>query len=396
MRTVFTSKYIRYVSLTAAVVFALPLSLGIWTGIFLWVSPYVLLNSLLSTWAFASFNILGVATFILISLRHRFFCRYLCPTGALCDVASTCRRKHIDAQRFPSIHKYLFYAAIGAALVGAPLLAVLDPVNLFYAFFDAFSSQSFLKSILKASGLVIALAVSLLYPNLWCQRLCPLGGMQDVATELKAALQKLIKGLERERKEGRRYFLVGTAGLASGFAFRKIARLRPAALLRPPGSAPEDRFKTLCIRCGNCSKVCPTQILHPSLDGADLIGALTPHVSFRDSYCLPDCNRCGNVCPSGAISPFSVVEKKGLFIGSAKIYLEDCLLTNFRECDRCKAACEYDAVAIEKDESGLFSIPIIDTDKCVGCGACLIICPAEVISISPMDNTSLLAPQKNV
>jgi MinD superfamily P-loop ATPase len=80
---------------------------------------------------------------------------------------------------------------------------------------------------------------------------------------------------------------------------------------------------------------------------------------------------------------FSKEAKNRLFIGLAEIELENCLLAKNRECDRCKAACRYDAIKIEPAEGAVLMLPVVSPDRCVGCGACEVICPPGVIEIVP-------------
>jgi ferredoxin len=85
-------------------------------------------------------------------------------------------------------------------------------------------------------------------------------------------------------------------------------------LLRPPGSLDEERFLTRCIRCGQCMRICPTNIIQPALLEAGLQGLWTPAVNYRlgASGCLLNCIACGQVCPTAAIRPISLEEKLGL------------------------------------------------------------------------------------
>ena len=76
--------------------------------------------------------------------------------------------------------------------------------------------------------------------------------------------------------------------------------------------------------------------------------------------------------------------KDSIFIGYAEIRVEDCLLSENKECDRCKAACPYNAITIEAGEKEAFRMqPVVSMENCVGCGACMIICPPEIIDIVP-------------
>ena len=118
------------------------------------------------------------------------------------------------------------------------------------------------------------------------------------------------------------------------------------------------------------------------MDPNEALSWMVPEVCFTDSYCLEECNTCSQVCPSGAISLYDKEEKNQQFIGLAEIDVANCLLLKNRECDRCKAACSYDAIRIEPMEGGVFQVqPMVSRETCVGCGACMVICPPQVITI---------------
>ena len=111
------------------------------------------------------------------------------------------------------------------------------------------------------------------------------------------------------------------------------------------------------------------------------VGLLAPRLDFSRAFCLPSCEACGSVCPTGALVPFAAREKGRIFIGTAEVRLDECLLTRGRECDRCVASCDYDAIVIG---GGTFEPePEVDPERCVGCGACEAVCPPGVISVRP-------------
>jgi len=185
----------------------------------------------------------------------------------------------------------------------------------------------------------------------------------------------------------RRLFIACGTGLLAGIVVPKILQSKNEALLRPPASLPGQLFNTLCIRCGNCIKACPTNIITHYQGKENLTAWMTPVVSFeKGGYCKEDCNLCGTVCPSGSISPFTVPAKQKLFMASVEIELEDCLLTQQTECDRCKAVCSYSAIEIITTESALIMKPVVDLSTCVGCGACVVVCPENTIKIKPSIN----------
>jgi ferredoxin-type protein NapF len=110
---------------------------------------------------------------------------------------------------------------------------------------------------------------------------------------------------------------------------------------------------------------------------------MTPEIHFGNGYCLETCNLCSVVCPTGSITLFSPEAKKRIFMGSAMVNYEECLLSRNRECDRCLAACKYDAVKIVPSSRPLLMTPMIDLKKCTGCGGCAVICPTSAINVIP-------------
>jgi ferredoxin-type protein NapF len=151
--------------------------------------------------------------------------------------------------------------------------------------------------------------------------------------------------------------------------------------IRPPFSLPDPEFNIVCARCGNCSAVCPTRIISPSADIRVIESFLTPSIDFSESYCLPECKLCGNVCPSGAIQRFSLEDKKDHIMALAVINVHDCLLQLLKECDLCRYHCKYDAIEIARTGHDQIKLPRVIENKCTGCGACKIICPVEVIDM---------------
>lgn len=116
---------------------------------------------------------------------------------------------------------------------------------------------------------------------------------------------------------------------------------------------------------------------------------MTLEVSFKSGYCLETCNLCSRVCSTGAIALFSVSAKSQLFIGTAEVLLGNCLLFNNIECVKCKESCKYGAIEFIAEENILNMIPIVHKNKCVGCGACEVICPAYCIKIK---DTTIVTP----
>jgi ferredoxin-type protein NapF len=381
-------RHIRHISLGAALLTALPVSLGAFTGFHLWLSPFILLNSALALKTLVFFNIFGIVVLIAAFLKDRWFCRYLCPTGLLCDLTAKYANKKTSGMTLPLLNKPLAVVSLLLSLFGIPVLAFLDPINAFYNFFKILHPALSIILLVNVSGLLFILLLNLISPGSWCSRICPLGGLQLLLTSAR-------KFLGREKRSdavpaaGRRNLLTGLLGGGLGLTFMFYARrIKASPLFRPPGSLPEEQLKVVCIRCGNCVKACPTDIIKSAFDAGDLTGIMIPELDFSLSYCLPECTACGDVCPSGAITAFSRDQKKQLFIGTVEIDPDKCLLTHNKECNQCKLACAYDAIDITSRGNNLTPLPEIEATRCVGCAACKIVCPPGAIAIKKLSRLS--------
>lgn len=378
---------LRGFSAIVAIVLASPFTWGALTGFYIWLSPFVMLNSVFLLKSVVGLNSIAFLVLVITSFRKRWFCRYLCPVGLGCDWVSSCsHRKNFSVQKIPSLGKWMAISSLAAALAGMPLFVLLDPMSVFNGFFAVFSGEKMaISAIISLSGLPLLLAIHLFFPGIWCTRLCPLGGLQDEVIKVKK-LTGITRG-ERNRPEdktGRRLFLASGLGLLAGLMVPRFLHPEGKGFIRPPGSVSENLFNSLCLRCGNCIKACPTAILKHSTDPRDIISWMTPEARFDKGYCLEDCALCSRVCPSGAITLFNPGAKQQLPIGLAEIDLQNCLLLKNTECDRCKTACPYDAVTIDTKQGTLYAVPVVNGEKCVGCGACAVICPPGTIAISPL------------
>ena len=155
--------------------------------------------------------------------------------------------------------------------------------------------------------------------------------------------------------------------------------------VRPPGSVPEEQFLQMCIRCGECFKVCPNNVLQPEGFEQGLEGLWTPRVEANWAGCESSCNACGQVCPTGAIRALPIEEKRVARMGLAIVNEATCLpMAGKEDCDLCVQECiaagynaiEYIQVGTEVDENGLpiggsgRLAPVVLDNKCVGCGLC--------------------------
>jgi ferredoxin-type protein NapF len=372
--------HIRWIVFAFAVILSLPFFPEPISGIYLWISPYIVLISIFNGKSLVWLHLLGLVTLVLLLFRKRWICRYACPAGIVCDLSSKLGRKSRPRLKIP-INRYLAVFALVLAIFGAPFLIVADPLNLFYMAFEGFRTGLGLHAVIKLSGVIFLILFSLLFPHLFCSSVCPLGGLQLLLSDLKKIPARQHFKPETN-SESRRLFLSGFAGILGGLFTPRLFRNRTDKVIRPPFSLPEARLNMACARCGNCSSVCPTGIISQSVDISQPDRLLTPVVSFSDAYCLPECNACGMVCPSGAIRDFSSDEKKSHVMGIAVIQLDQCYLKEGRECDLCRVYCDYQAIEISATGSGTLRLPRILEKQCVGCGACQVVCPPQAIEIT--------------
>ena len=148
--------------------------------------------------------------------------------------------------------------------------------------------------------------------------------------------------------------------------------------LTPPGSLSARNMAKHCTACQLCVTACPNQVLRPS---GDLMNLMQPEMSYERGYCRPECVKCSEVCPAGAIRPVTKADKSAIQIGHAVWVEEYCIVhTDDVECGNCARHCPTEAiqmVAIDPDDKESHKIPVINTERCIGCGACENLCPSR-------------------
>ena len=196
---------------------------------------------------------------------------------------------------------------------------------------------------------------------------------------------------EAKESQGRRAFItsaalaVGTAALKAqekkvdgGFAaiLDKEVPERDTPLT-PPGSRSIKDFYRRCTACQLCVAECPNHVLRPS---TDLKHLMQPEMSFERGYCRPECTRCSELCPTGAILKITPEEKTQYHVGTARINRDLCVVENGTECGNCARHCPVGAIRMVKDENDGLRRPTVNEARCIGCGACENLCPARPIS----------------
>lgn len=154
-----------------------------------------------------------------------------------------------------------------------------------------------------------------------------------------------------------------------------------ATRIVPPGATSIRNFAQHCTACQLCVSVCPNGVLRPS---TDLQNLMQPEMSYERGYCRPECVKCSEVCPAGAIRPITLADKSATQIGHAVWVRENCVpLTDGQPCGNCARHCPAGAITMIPSEPGnpdSLQIPAINTERCIGCGACENLCPARPFS----------------
>ena len=343
--------------------------------------------------------LLGIPLLILPFFKGRLFCWRICPMGFLAELASKLNPKGKGLiHHVPMLNKALALIVAASAAAGYPLLIWLDPLCIFNGFFAAWRTPFTVAALATGIGFATILVMSVIAPNIWCHRICPLGGLQEL---LMLLARRLIEGRKAAKpKSGdlpstasprpatvsRRAILTAIPAAAAGVVAGKVFGPNGRKALRPPG-ADLEKINALCARCGNCMRVCPYQLIQPDLGDSGIDGLFTPVMWLRsrnpdqEQYCFQDCVKCTQVCPTGALRPLTVKQKHDAAIGIAEIDRKKCVAWENKEyCAVCDEYCPYKAIKLEK--RGDVMCPVVDLSKCRGCGACESACPADPIAIT--------------
>ena len=220
------------------------------------------------------------------------------------------------------------------------------------------------------------------------------------------AKKKVERGERNEEKvekkgvdEGKRAFLLGAALATTGAAIAQVKKKTDGGLaviedkeapnrttpITPPGSYSAKNMAQHCTACQLCVSECPNEVLRPS---TDLMTLMQPTMSYERGYCRPECNRCSEVCPTGAIEPIKKEDKTSIQIGHAVWVKHQCIpvMTDADkdqetvECGNCARHCPTGAilmVPLREDDEESPMVPTVNAAKCIGCGACENLCPAR-------------------
>ena len=147
--------------------------------------------------------------------------------------------------------------------------------------------------------------------------------------------------------------------------------------LKPFGALSLKHFSSHCTSCMLCMSECPSHILSPS---KHLDSLLQPEINYVEGFCRPECTRCSQVCPTGAIKVITPEEKSAISIGHAVVILDNCLSNRDGiSCGSCARHCPAGAIRMVPNVAGV-KIPSVDESRCIGCGACEFYCPSRPLS----------------
>ena len=154
-----------------------------------------------------------------------------------------------------------------------------------------------------------------------------------------------------------------------------------ATRIVPPGAVGLRHLAQHCTACQLCVAACPNGVLRPSSSAESF---MQPESSYERGYCRPECTRCSEVCPAGAIKPIGRDDKSSIQIGHAVWVADNCIpLTDGVECGNCARHCPAGAIKMVRSDASnpeSLRIPVVNEERCIGCGACENLCPARPCS----------------
>lgn len=215
------------------------------------------------------------------------------------------------------------------------------------------------------------------------------------ALHYKNRFSKTAEAADKPVDSSRRSFLTVSTMVAAGSVLHAqekkvdgglatiLDKERPnrTAPILPPGALNKRHFAQHCTACQLCVSECPNGVLHPS---TDLMRFMQPEMSYERGYCRPECMRCAEVCPTSAIDLKTLADKCSTQIGHAVFIRKNCVVERDGvSCGNCERHCPVGAIQMVADnpeDPKSPKFPVVDVERCIGCGACENLCPARPFS----------------
>ena len=228
---------------------------------------------------------------------------------------------------------------------------------------------------------------ALKYRMAWNSKTCEAAGTVQDNAEVSAE--------EGKHNAGRRAFISSSVIAATAIALeaqeKKVdggyaavtAKKAPERTnpIVPFGAVSLRHFHQHCTRCQLCVSQCPNDVLRPS---TSLDRLMLPEMSYENGWCRPECTKCSEVCPAGAILEITPEEKTAIHVGTASVDLDLCVVNRDNvHCGNCARHCPAGAIRMVRknpDDENSLLIPTVLEDRCIGCGACEFLCPSRPYS----------------
>ena len=295
--------------------------------------------------ALLSFLMFG-ALFVLEFVQRRFFCRNICPLGALIGLVS----------------RYSLLAVEGGDSDCSPCRHCSQTCRM-----GAIDDQR-------------RIAMSNCNLCMSCLRECP--------RQIISFSPKLPEPTPYAVSLSRRQMIKTVAAAAvipPLLPVRSMSSERQSRLIRPPGALPEPAFLSHCVRCAECIQVCIGNALQPAFLQAGIEGIFSPVLVARTGYCEFNCTLCGQVCPTGAIKELTISEKQQAKIGHAWFDKNTCLpyakgipcIVCEEHCPTPRKAISFRLAEVTNNRGEVVEVkqPYIVDEFCIGCGICETKCP---------------------
>lgn len=392
-----------------------------------------------------SVGALVIAAAILLSawLFGRFYCSFCCPFGIMQDiVVLLSRRKKVSVPNLKKTRVVLTSLTLGMAAAGWNMgFLLLDPYSNSGRIFGAFVSGGFVV-------LAVIAALAVWKKRIFCTAFCPAGTMlgwaakrgvfrleigencvkcgkcgrscpvscidvaagtidnercvRCLACAASCPLQAISFSRRRPKPQApadasRRAFLIHgsifLAGVAAGAALAKtglqniLAAAKKLHIL-PPGAGSPEHFAAKCTACQLCTANCPAGIIVSSRGGSGV------ELDLSRGNCKFNCNKCSQICPTGAIAPLTLAVKQKTKIAEAVLDASHCLVYQgeVETCGRCGGVCPTGAIRLRKNTAPR----PVDPSLCIGCGACQYVCPApgKAMTVHAVERQTLLSSEE--